>query len=116
MVGIKIGKAEAAKILSDVNPENAFSFFLSEGVFTGKSALNLNQLCETLKTIDLQSIDFHLYRKDFENWIKYLGDNILGLQIAKIRNKPFCGEETRGKIIEVISKRIGKLRDLESTP
>jgi len=116
MVGIKIGKVEAAKILSDVKQENAFLFFLDEGQFTGKSAMNLSQLCEELKTVDLKSIDFHLHRKDFENWANYLGDNILTLQIAKIRKMPFDGEGIRGRIVEVISKRIEKLKVLESSP
>ena len=116
MVGIKIGKAEAAKILLNVKPENAFLFSLGEGAFTGKSALNLSQLCEVLKTVDLKSIDFHLHRRDFENWIKYLGDNILALQMAKISKMPFDGEEIRRKIVEVTSKRIEKLKALEASP
>lgn len=115
MVAIKIGKAEATKILLDVKPENAFVFSLGEGAFTGQSALNLSQLGEMLKTIDLKSIEFHLQRKDFENWIKYLGDNILVLQVAKIRKMPFDGE-IRGKLVEVIGKRIAKLKALESSP
>jgi hypothetical protein len=116
MVGIKIGKAEATKILSDVKPENAFIFNINEETSTGQSALNLSQLCEILKIVDLSSIDFHLHRGDLENWIKFLGDNILVMQIAKIRNMPFDGEQTRGKIVEVINKRIEKLKALELSP
>ena len=116
VVGKKNGKTEAVKILSDVKPENAFLFSIGEGSFTEKSAQNLNNLCEELKTIDLKSIEFHLHRGDFENWIKYLGDDILALQMAQIRNMPFNGEQTREKIVEVISKRIEKLKALESSP
>jgi hypothetical protein len=108
VVGKKIEKVETVKTLSDAKPENAFLFATGEGSFTGKSAQNLYSLCEVMKTIDLKSIEFHLHRGDFENWIKYLGDDTLALQIAKIRNMPFDGEQTRGKIVAVISKRIEK--------
>jgi hypothetical protein len=108
-------KAETVKTLSDVKPENAFLFALGEGSFTGKSAQNLDSLCEEMKTIDLKSVEFHLLRRDFESWIRYLGDDTLALQIAKIRNMPFDGEETRGMIVEVINKRINKSKSLESS-
>jgi hypothetical protein len=116
MVGKKIGREEAAKILSDVKPENAFIFSIGEGAFTGKTAQNLGQLFEALKAIDLKSVEFHLYRRDFENWVKYLGDNILALQIARIRSMPFNGEGTRAKITVAIGNRIDKLKTLESSP
>ncbi len=109
-------RAKAAKILSDVKPDDAFLFSMGEGAFTGKSAQNLNNLCEVLNTVDLKSIEFHLHRRDFENWIEYLGDEILALQIGKIRIMQFDGEQTRAKIVDVIRKRIEKLKALASSP
>jgi hypothetical protein len=115
VTGKKNEKAEAMKTLSNVNPENAFLFSTSEGSYTGKSAQNLYNLCDVLKTIDLRSVEFHLRRGDFENWIKYLGDDTLALQLTEIRNMPFDGERTRVRIVEAISKRIEKLKTESSS-
>lgn len=102
-------KAENARILADVKPENAFIFSTGEGSFTGRSAQNLSGLCEELKTVDLRSVEFHLYRKDFENWIRFLGDAALASQIAKIGDAPFDGERTRARLVDAIGKRIAHL-------
>jgi hypothetical protein len=102
-------KAEAAKILADVSQENAFAFSISEGSFTGARARNLIGLYTELKTVDIRSVEFHLYRMDFENWVQYLGDLPLAQQIAKIRAIPFEGERTRNRIVEAVGKRISQL-------
>jgi hypothetical protein len=102
-------KAEAAKILADVSPESAFAFSTGEGSYTGVRAQNLISLYTELKTIDLRSVEFHLSRKDFENWIRYLGDKTLAHQIGMIGSEPFEGEQTRERVIEAIGKRIGQL-------
>ena len=112
----KIDKARATQILSEVKPENAFLFYLSDGVSTGNSAQNLSQLFEMIKTVEIKSIEFHLQRGDFEKWIRYLGDNILAMQIAKVRKMPLEGEKVREKVVDVIGKRIIKLKFLESSP
>ncbi len=109
-------RTKAAKILSDVKPENAFLFSSSEGVLTGKRAQNLNGLCEAMHAVDLKSVEFHLQRRDFEKWIAYLGDEILALQIGKIRIMPFDGERTRAKIVETITDRVNKLKALLASP
>ena len=116
MPGKKIDKADAAKILSDVNPENAFQFYIDEGQFTGQSANNLSQLCELIKSVDVKSVEFHLHRGDFEKWVRFIGDNILSMQLAKNRNTLLEGEQLREKIVEIISRRIEKLKSLELSP
>jgi hypothetical protein len=97
-------------ILSEVKPENAFHFFSEVGIYTGISALSLPQFSEILKTVDVKSIEFHLQRGDFEKWIRFLGENILALQLARIRKKAPQGEILREKICDVVSKRVEKLR------
>lgn len=107
--GKKERSEAATKILSDVNPENAFVFSLGEGSFTGKTAANLSAFCEALETVDIRSVQFHLYRRDFENWVTFLGDDALAQQLAKIRAVPFEGERTRAKVAEAVRKRIWQL-------
>jgi len=103
-------KAKAIPRLSEVKPENAFHFCLDVGSYTGKSASSLVQFGEILKSIDIKSIEFHLQRGDFEKWIRFLGDNALALQLARIRKRPLEGEKLREKICDAVRKRIEKLK------
>ena len=96
--------------LAEVKPENAFHFFTEVGSYTGISASSLPQFSEILKTVDLQSIEFHLQRGDFEKWLRFLGDDILALQLARIRKKAPQGEKWRGKICDIVGKRVEKLK------
>jgi hypothetical protein len=108
--------ARATQILSEVKPENAFIFNLSEGEFTGKIAQNLSQLFEIIKTVELRSVEFHLKRGDFEKWIGDLGDNILAMWLAKVREAHLEGEVLRERVVNAIGKRINKLKSLEASP
>ncbi|MBM5805478.1 MAG: hypothetical protein FJZ49_05385 [Candidatus Verstraetearchaeota archaeon] len=112
----RVEKIKTNNVLADVKPENAFYFCLEEGNYTGRNAQNLIQFYETLKTVEPKSIEFHTQRGDFEKWIRFLGDNILALQLARIRKKPLEGEKLREKICDTIGKRINKLRGSESPP
>jgi hypothetical protein len=103
-------KAKSIQALSEVKPENAFHFYSDIGSYTGKSASSLVQFGEILKSIDIKSIEFHLQRGDFEKWIRFLGDNALALQLARIRKRPLEGEKLREKICDAVSKRIAKLK------
>jgi hypothetical protein len=111
----KLNNVEASKILADVPPENAFYFYTGIGSYTGKYATNLLQFYEILKNIDVKSLEFHVEREDFENWLRFLGDIVLSLQIARIRKKRYMGENLRAKICEVVKNRYEKLSNLSKT-
>jgi hypothetical protein len=81
-----IGKAEAQRILSTLPYEHGFHFFTDVGKYTGETAVNLFSLYEELRTIEGQSVKFHLQRGDFQNWIRNtLGDTELAQRIDTIR-------------------------------
>jgi hypothetical protein len=106
-----VSKSEKArKILSDVPVENVFHFYTDIDVHTGKHTSNLALFCDALKDVDTKSIEFHLKNGDFERWIKFLGDNMLALQIAKLRKRNLTGENLRDKIHGIVKRRIDKLR------
>ena len=53
-------------------------------------------------------MDFHLYRGDFENWIKNaLKDAVLADELANLKVEMFKGEELRQEILKVIATRYG---------
>jgi hypothetical protein len=83
----KILKNVASNILRSVPPQNAFYFYRAIGTPTGAAARNLPDFLGILNTIDLASLQFHLGRGDFENWVKMLGDNTLAKQLADLKEK-----------------------------
>jgi hypothetical protein len=105
---------EAIRILRTVRDEEAFYFYEAIGKPTGESARSLSDFLEKMKSVKLESLLFHLQRKDFQNWInKILGDSKLARKIGRI--SPSCDEELRTKIHATIENRIKELRDASLT-
>ncbi len=102
-------KEKAAKILSDAPQDKGFYFHLGVNDYTGHHAKNLAQFCQLLETVDPRSVEFHLARKDFENWVRSLGDNALPLQLAKLRKKGLSGEQLRFETHRIVEKRLRTL-------
>ena len=108
----KINVATAKRILAQVPPENGFYFHTAVGLYTGRRSSDLAKFCDAVKDVDIRSIGFHLKRGDFEAWIRFLGDNILAMQIAKLRKKQLQGESLRSKLYDLVNRRCNKLRAL----
>ncbi|MFH1328503.1 MAG: DUF5752 family protein [Candidatus Bathyarchaeota archaeon] len=98
------------KLLSDMPSDKAFHFHVDVELYTGKYASNLKSFCDALNDVDTRSVEFHLSRKDFENWIKFLGDKILVMQIAKLRKKRLTGEKLRRELHGIVERRINSLK------
>jgi hypothetical protein len=106
--------AEAMRILRTVRDEEAFYFYEAVGKPTGESARSLSDFLEKMKSVKLESVVFHLQRKDFQNWInKILGDSKLARKMDRIR--PSRNDELRMKIHAVVENRIKELRDASLT-
>jgi hypothetical protein len=106
--GLKVN-TEAIRILRTVSDEEAFYFYEAVGKPTSESARSLSEFLEKTKTVKLESLLFHLQRKDFENWIKKtLGDSKLARKIEKI--SPSNDEALRTKIQSNIESRLKELK------
>ena len=106
--------AEAIKILRTVKDEEAFYFYEAIGKPTGESARSLSDFLEKIKSVKLESLLFHLQRKDFQNWIKKtLGDSKLALKMDGI--PPSYDDDLRTKIHATVENRIKELRDASLT-
>ena len=106
----KILRNAASNVLRSVPPQNAFYFYRAIGTPTGAAARNLPDFLGVLNTIDLASLQFHLGRGDFENWVKMLGDNTLAKQFAGLKEKKMHGEDLRLQLVDVVKARIDTLR------
>jgi len=101
------GKA-ILKAIKPVPKDTAFHFYTGFGQPTGFSAESLKDFYEIVKRAAAESLDFHLYRGDFENWSKNaLKDAILADELASLKNATLKGEELRQRILKAIAARYG---------
>jgi len=111
--GIEINTG-AVRVLRALREEEAFYFHVAVGKPTGENAKSLSDFSEKIKSIELESLAFHLQRKDFQNWIKKtLGDPKLARRIGKIR--PSHDDNLRRKMCTAIENRIKELREAPLT-
>src|SRR5438132_12724400 len=100
----------ASNILRSVPPQNAFYFYRALGAPTGAAARNLPDFLGILNTIDLNSLQFHLGRGDFENWVKMLDDNTLAKQLANLKENKLRGEDLRMQLVDIVKARLDTLQ------
>ncbi|MCS7115473.1 MAG: DUF5752 family protein [Nitrososphaerota archaeon] len=96
--------------------EKAFYFFTSIGNYTGKSASSLSEFMEKINEVDVKSLEFHFYRKDFEKWfIEVLHDEVLAEEIKKLYALNLIGEPLRSHLYKIVSTRLKQLTTSEVT-
>jgi hypothetical protein len=102
-------KSEISKILRTVPREKAFYFFTSIGNYTGESACSLKDFMEKINNVNIKSLEFHLYRGDFEKWIiEVLEDEELAEKIKNLRELKYSGDTLRLHLYNVVAKHYEK--------
>lgn len=98
-------------ILRKVDDEKAFYFYQDVNMYTGIKVNSLEDFANTLPTLAVEVIDFHLKRGDFEKWIREVfGDETLSKNVSRIKEKGLTGEEARKQLIQVVNRRLRELR------
>jgi len=85
----------------NVSNEKAFWFCNSNG-WVGKIAHNLNEFSKDIKSVSVDSLEFHLRddKNDFEVWLRdILKEKRLSKKTAKIKKQNLKGEELRKALI-----------------
>jgi hypothetical protein len=101
---------KAQKILSPVPYEQGFHFFAPDGHYSGETAMSLCSFLLDLQHVDMQSIRFHLDRRDFQKWlINTMGDGELARRIDNL-DKTASDEPMRQQLSELVQKRISELQ------
>lgn len=99
-----------SKNLKIVPREKAFYFFTSIGNYTGASALSLKEFMEKINEVNVKSIEFHLYRGDFEKWVSdVLQDIELAGDIRRLQKLNLAGEALRNQLFLTVSRRLKRL-------
>jgi hypothetical protein len=99
-----------SKILRAVPREKAFYFFTSIGNYTGVSASSLKEFMEKINKVNMKSLEFHLYRGDFEKWIiEVLEDKKLAEDVGKLQKTNLLGDQLRNQLSAIVSRRYQQL-------
>jgi len=99
------GKA-ILQAIKPVPKDAAFHFYTAIGQPTGFSAESLKDFYEIVKRVAVESLDFHLHRGDFENWLKSVfKDEALVNEVANLKASQLNGEDLRQGILKAIAAK-----------
>lgn len=101
------------KELRPIRVEEGFRFYVDIDRYTGLTAYSLEEFLEDIRKIEIESIEFHTSRGDFEKWIREVfHDEMLECEMHRIQETELKGETLRNEIQELISSRLKNLRKL----
>ncbi|UCH36953.1 MAG: NDP-sugar synthase, partial [Candidatus Bathyarchaeota archaeon] len=80
--------------------DQPFYFYSDVGKYTGITATSVSELANKIQEVDVKAVEFHLYRRDFERWIRevYQAFELVD-RIARLRKEAISGEELQSKLI-----------------
>jgi len=103
--------SSSSRILRKLPRENTFYFFTSIGNYTGVRAISLEEFIEKIKEVDIKSLEFHLYRGDFQKWAdETLEDRELSEKIKSLQILKPVGNTLRDQLCFIASKRFEELK------
>jgi DNA-binding transcriptional ArsR family regulator len=112
-VGIpEINKENASAILAHTPRDKAFHFYAGIGKPLNLYAHSLQDFCDKILKVNVDTIEFHVNRGDFDAWFAGLGDVELAKKTALLKEKKMAGEELRRKLHEIIENRCTVLAKL----
>lgn len=85
-----------------------FHFYLAIGQPTSFAARSFLDFYGVVKQVDAVSLEFHLYRGDFENWMREaLNDAVFAEELAKLKKPGLKGERLRKAIVKAVEAKYG---------
>ncbi len=108
----EIDKEKALAIISYSPHDKAFHFYANIGKPLNLHAHNLRDFANKIQRADLESIDFHVKRGDFEAWFAGLGDVELSKKLALLKQKNLVGDEMRKQLHDIVEQRYVQLANM----
>jgi hypothetical protein len=103
--------SSSARTLRTLSRRNAFYFFTSVGNYTGQRAMSLEDFAHKIGEVETSSLEFHLYRRDFEKWAsEVLEDNELTRRISDLKHLKPVSNALRDQLLFTVSKRLEELK------
>ncbi len=107
-----LSETEASRILRTLPADKAFYFFTSIGNYTGENATSLEKFTKRILSANVKSLEFHLYRGDFERWVaEALEDNVLANKIRRLKALRPIGIDLRDRLYLIVSKHYEDLKN-----
>jgi DNA-binding transcriptional ArsR family regulator len=101
----------SSRILRTLSRENSFYFFTSFGNYSGHRAMSLEEFARKIGKVEIASLEFHLYRGDFEKWMtEVLEDMELARRIRDLKYLEPFGYALRDQLLFTVSKRLEELK------
>jgi len=101
------GKA-ALKAFTAVPEEMGFHFYNGINQPTDLTAYTLEEFYKIIKQVSVGSIEFHLYRGDFEKWLKEVcKEPEFAEEVGAIKAANLKGEELRDKLLKDLNAKYG---------
>lgn len=114
----EVDKEKADEILAYLPLEKSFHFYATIGKPLNIHAASLQDFCDKILKVDMNSVEFHVKRGDFEAWFMGLGDIELARKTLLTKEQKILGEELRKKLHEIVKSRydeLAKIRKNEVT-
>lgn len=103
--GITEKGKNALKVLTPIPEELGFQFYYNIDRPAGLFIDTLEDFYIVIKQVNVESLEFHLYRGDFENWLKDgFKDPPLALEFGKVRTVGLKGEELRSELLKILDE------------
>jgi predicted transcriptional regulator len=111
-VGSGYGVSEKGKAVlkasAPVPNEMGFHFYVGIGQPTDFTAQTLEEFYSFIKQVSADSLEFHLYRGDFENWLReVLKDSDLAAAVGNLKVDELKGETLRKELLRAIDAKYG---------
>jgi alpha-amylase len=107
----------ARRTLQSFPDERGFTFFYEFARPAHLTVHSLGEFYSALKTVDVESIEFHTERGDFERWIRYvIGDRKLADQLKDVYKQKQSRESLRKRTLSIVERRIQELTALTKMP
>ena len=98
----------ALKMFTTVPGEKSFQFYVDVDKPMGFTANSMEEFYRLINQIVVESLEFHLYRGDFENWLRdACKDPELSEAFEALKTKDLKGEDLRKELLKAIDSKYG---------
>jgi hypothetical protein len=98
----------AIRIFNEVPSERSFNFYVDLGKPLGFNAQSIEQFYRCINQVTADSLEFHLYRGDFESWLRDVcGDEELAQAFGTLKTSGLKAEDLRKTLLKAIDAQYG---------
>jgi DNA-binding Lrp family transcriptional regulator len=96
------------RVFVQLPSELAFNFYVGVDKPLGFSAKSLEEFYRLIRQVCSDSLEFHLYRGDFERWLREVFEDVeLAEDFANLKKTELKGEDLRKAVLKVIDAKYG---------